>query len=105
MKAIAYHEYGPPENLEMLEMETPAVKADQVLVKVHAASVNALDWHFLTGTPFMVRLMAWLFKSKNKVLGIVRSIDADQVIDYTQEDFAQHITNLLARVVEILSLW
>ncbi len=53
----------------------------------------------------MVRLMAWLFKSKNKVLGIVRSIDADQVIDYTQEDFAQHITNLLARVVEILSLW
>jgi NADPH:quinone reductase-like Zn-dependent oxidoreductase len=44
--------------------------ADQVLVKVHAASVNALDWHFLTGTPFLARIMAGgLLKPKQKILG------------------------------------
>ena len=71
MKAMVYHDYGPPDNLEMQEIETPAVRADQVLVKVHAASVNALDWHFLTGTPFLARIMAGgLLKPKQKILGV-----------------------------------
>jgi NADPH:quinone reductase-like Zn-dependent oxidoreductase len=71
MKAIVYHEYGPPDNLEMQEIETPAAKDDQVLVKVHAASVNALDWHFLTGTPFLARIMAGgLLKPKQTILGV-----------------------------------
>ena len=70
MKAIVYHNYGSPDNLELQEIEIPVVKDDQVLVKVHAASVNWLDWHFLTGTPFVARLMAGLLKPKNKVLGI-----------------------------------
>jgi NADPH:quinone reductase-like Zn-dependent oxidoreductase len=70
MKAIVYHNYGSPDNLELGEIEMPAVKDDEVLVKVHAASVNWLDWHFLTGTPFLARLMAGLLKPKNKVLGI-----------------------------------
>jgi NADPH:quinone reductase-like Zn-dependent oxidoreductase len=71
MKAMVYYDYGPPDNLEMQEIEVPAVKADQVLVKVHAASVNALDWHFLTGTPFLARIMAGgLLKPKQKILGV-----------------------------------
>jgi NADPH:quinone reductase-like Zn-dependent oxidoreductase len=70
MKAMVYHNYGSPDNLELQEIEMPVVKDDQVLVKVHAASVNWLDWHFLTGTPFLARLMAGLLKPKNKVLGI-----------------------------------
>jgi NADPH:quinone reductase-like Zn-dependent oxidoreductase len=70
MKAIVYHNYGSPDNLELQEIEMPAVKDDQVLVKVHAASVNWHDWHFLTGTPFMARLMAGgLLRPKNRVLG------------------------------------
>ena len=70
MKAMVYHNYGSPDVLEPKEIEKPAAKDDEVLVKVHAASVNWHDWHFLTGTPFMVRLMAGLLKPKNKVLGI-----------------------------------
>lgn len=70
MKAMVYHEYGSPDNLELGEVEMPAIKDDEVLVKVHAASVNWLDWHFLTGTPFLARFMAGLFKPKNQVLGI-----------------------------------
>ena len=70
MKAMIYHDYGSPDVLELQEIEKPVVKDDEVLVKVHAASVNPHDWHFLTGTPFMVRLMAGLLKPKNKVLGI-----------------------------------
>jgi NADPH:quinone reductase-like Zn-dependent oxidoreductase len=70
MKAMVYHEYGSPDVLELEEIEEPVVKGDQVLVSVRAASVNWLDYHFLTGTPFMVRLMAGLLKPKNKVLGI-----------------------------------
>ena len=71
MKAIVYHEYGSPENLALQDVEMPAIKDDEVLVKVHAASVNWLDWHFLTGTPFMARIMAGGFlKPGNKILGI-----------------------------------
>jgi NADPH:quinone reductase-like Zn-dependent oxidoreductase len=71
MKAMVYHSYGSPDNLELQEVETPAVEDDQVLVKVHAASLNPLDWYFLTGTPFLARIMAGgLRKPKEKILGI-----------------------------------
>jgi len=68
---MVYHEYGSPDNLEMQEVEMPTVKDDEVLVRVHAASVNALDWHFLTGTPFLARVMAGgLLKPKQTILGV-----------------------------------
>ena len=69
MKAIVYHEYGPPDVLELKEVEKPAPNDDEVLIKVHAASVTPLDWHFLTGTPYIARLMAGLLKPKRQVLG------------------------------------
>jgi len=43
MRAMVYHEYGTPDNLQLQEIPVPAVRDDQVLVKVHAASVNAID--------------------------------------------------------------
>jgi NADPH:quinone reductase-like Zn-dependent oxidoreductase len=70
MKAMVYHDYGSPDVLELSEIEMPVINDDGVLVRVHAASVNWLDWHFLTGTPFLGRIMAGLLKPKNKVLGI-----------------------------------
>ena len=71
MKALVFHQYGPPEMLEMQEIDMPAFEEDQVLVRVHAASVNALDWHFLTGRPFLARIMnGGIFKPKQTVLGV-----------------------------------
>ena len=70
MKAMVYHDYGSPDNLELQEMDMPGLQDDEVLVEVRAASANWLDWHFLAGKPLMVRLMAGLFKPKNSVLGI-----------------------------------
>lgn len=70
MKAIVHEKYGPPEVLRLIEVEKPAPKEDEVLVKVHAASVNALDWHLLTADIFLVRLMGQgLRKPKNPRLG------------------------------------
>ena len=70
MKAIVYHKYGSPEVLQLKEVEKPTPKDDEVLVKVHAASLNAADWHLLRGKPFLVRLMGFgLLKPKNKILG------------------------------------
>jgi NADPH:quinone reductase-like Zn-dependent oxidoreductase len=69
MKAIVYHRYGPPDVLELEEVETPVVTDDQVLVKVHAASVNPLDWHNMRGVPYLVRATGGLAKPKNTGLG------------------------------------
>jgi len=70
MKAIIYTKYGSPDVLEFKEVEKPTPKDDEVLVKVHAASLNAADWHLLRGKPFLVRLMGFgLLKPKNKILG------------------------------------
>jgi len=70
LKAIVRTKYGPPEVLELREIDKPIPKDNQVLVKVYAASVNPLDWHVLRGEPFLVRLMGFgLLKPKHLVLG------------------------------------
>lgn len=70
MKAIVYTEYGPPDVLQLREVENPTPKDDEVLVKVHAASVNYADWAFVRGKLFLVRLMgAGLLKPRNAILG------------------------------------
>ena len=69
MKAIVYHKYGPPDVLELQETKKPSVKEGEVLVKVHAASVNPLDWHILRATPFFARAATGLLKPKHKILG------------------------------------
>jgi len=70
MKAMVYNEYGFPESLELQNIDKPVLGDNDVLVNVLASSVNWLDWHFLTGKPFMARLMSGLFKPKYPVLGI-----------------------------------
>jgi NADPH:quinone reductase-like Zn-dependent oxidoreductase len=57
MKAITQQKYGPPEVLELKEIPKPVPKENEVLVKVHAAALNAADWHLMRGTPFLMRLM------------------------------------------------
>jgi len=70
MKAIVYEKYGSPDVLELRDIEKPTPQEDEVLVKVHAASVNAMDYRFLTGTPYLARIMAGLFKPKHRILGL-----------------------------------
>ena len=70
MKAMVYHTYGSPDVLKLEEIEKPTLQDDEVLVKVHAASANAADWHLLRGKPFLMRLMGFgLLKPKHKFLG------------------------------------
>ena len=70
MKAIWQTKYGPPDVLQFKEVEKPTPKEDEVLVKVHAASANAYDWHLLSADIFLVRLMGGgLLKPKNTILG------------------------------------
>jgi NADPH:quinone reductase-like Zn-dependent oxidoreductase len=70
MKAIVYENYGPPDVLKLAEVDKPVPKANEVLIKVQAASLNAFDWHMLLPDPFMVRLMGGgLLKPKNRILG------------------------------------
>ena len=70
MKAIVYTEYGPSDVLNLEEVQKPVPKDDEVLVKVHAASANAADWHLMRADPFLVRLMGFgLLKPKKGLLG------------------------------------
>ncbi|HUU39696.1 MAG TPA: NAD(P)-dependent alcohol dehydrogenase [Desulfatiglandales bacterium] len=69
MKAIVYTKYGSPDVLELKEVEKPTPKDNEVLIKVHAASVNSTDLGFLEGKPYVVRLMFGLLKPKLKILG------------------------------------
>ncbi len=70
MKAIIFEKYGQPDVLQLKEIEKPAPKEDEVLVKVQAVSLNAADWHLLTADPFLVRLMGEGFlKPKHQILG------------------------------------
>jgi NADPH:quinone reductase-like Zn-dependent oxidoreductase len=70
MKAIVYEKYGPPDVLQFKEIATPAPADDEVLIHVRAASVNPLDWHFMRGEPWFIRLMTGLRKPKDERLGV-----------------------------------
>ena len=71
MKAIVYYKYGSPDVLELQEIDKPIAKDDEVLVRVRAVSVNPLDWHFIRGLPYIVRLMGFaLLKPKRNIPGV-----------------------------------
>src|SRR6266699_2797955 len=71
MKAVVYTNYGSPDVLEIRDIKKPVPNDDQVLVKVRAASLNPLDWHFMEGTPYIVRAMGvGLRKPKDPRLGV-----------------------------------
>jgi NADPH:quinone reductase-like Zn-dependent oxidoreductase len=69
MKAIVFRRYGTPDVLEVREVVKPTPKDDEVLVRVHAASINDWDWQVLQGIPFSNRLTFGLRKPKKQILG------------------------------------
>jgi NADPH:quinone reductase-like Zn-dependent oxidoreductase len=83
MKAIAYSAFGPPDVLALAELPVREPKDREVLIKVRAAALNPLDWHFLRGEPGLMRLMG---KPNNKVPGV---------------DVAGHVEALGAKVTSL----
>jgi NADPH:quinone reductase-like Zn-dependent oxidoreductase len=69
MKAVVYENYGSTDVLELREIDKPSVADDEVLVKIHAASIQQTDIRFRTGTPFLARVLGGLFRPKNQILG------------------------------------
>jgi len=70
MKAIVYRCYGSPDVLEFEDIEKPTPADDEVLVKVVAASVNPLDWHYMRGSPYIMRLLAGLGAPNDARMGV-----------------------------------
>lgn len=83
MKAIVYEKYGSPDVLQLKEIEKPTPAAGQVLVKIHAASANPLDWHRMRADPFIVRFGEgfWRPQAGSKlgadIAGVVEAVGKD----------------------------
>jgi NADPH:quinone reductase-like Zn-dependent oxidoreductase len=82
MKAIVQDRYGSAEVLETQEIDKPQIGDDEVLVRVHAASIHVGDWILMTGSPFVMRFATGLRKPKNRVpgtdvAGIVEAVGTD----------------------------
>jgi len=86
MKAIVFTQYGSPDGLELKEIPKPTPKDDELLIRVHASSINSWDWEFLNGVPLINRLMFGLLRPKpgKQILG------AD--IAGTVEEVGRHVT-------------
>ena len=69
MKAVVMESYGTPDVLELRDVARPTPKAGEVLVRVHAASVNDWDWGLLQGAPFVIRMFNGLFTPKVQIIG------------------------------------
>ena len=69
MKAIIHTRYGPPEVLQLAEVPKPSPKENEVLVKVHATTVNRTDCGFRSAEYFISRFFSGLFRPKNQILG------------------------------------
>jgi NADPH:quinone reductase-like Zn-dependent oxidoreductase len=69
LKAIVCEKYGSPDVIQLKQVEKPTPKANEVLIKIFAASINYMEWGFLRGKPFLVRIWSGFFKPKIKILG------------------------------------
>lgn len=81
MKAIRYHAYGTPDQLTLEEVDKPIASANEVLIRVRAASLNSWDWDLLRGTPWIVRIGGWS-KPRFSILGC----DVAGVVEATGEN-------------------
>ena len=70
MQAAVSRCYGSPDVVEIADIEKPTPGVDEVLVKIHAASVNPLDWHYMRGSPYLMRLVSGLGKPDSVRMGV-----------------------------------
>ncbi len=103
MKAIIYTKYGPPDVVQLSDIEKPVPKDNEVLIKIHASTVNRTDCGFRSAEYFIVRFFAGLVYPKNKILGneFAGQIEAvgkkvntfnpgDKVFGYDDKKFGAH---------------
>ena len=70
MRAVVYCDYGSPRTLRLAQIEKPVATDDQIVVRVRAAAVNPLDWHYMRGTPYIGRMEMGLRRPKVTRLGV-----------------------------------
>ncbi|HRP56556.1 NAD(P)-dependent alcohol dehydrogenase [Agriterribacter sp.] len=103
MKAAVYERYGPPEVVQVRETEKPVPKENEVLIKVHAATVNRTDCGFRSAGYFIVRFFSGLLKPRNRILGcefageiettgkaVTHFKAGDRVLGYNDSKFGAH---------------
>ena len=114
MKAIVYRCYGSPDVLEFEDIEKPTPANGEVLVKVVAASVNPLDWHFMRGSPYIMRLGSGLGAPNDASMGVdfAGTVEAvgrnvkrfkrgDEVFGGRSGAFAEYVTVLEDRALAL----
>ncbi len=99
MKAIVFTQYGPPDGLELKDVPEPRPKDGELLIRVHASSINSWDWEYLNGTPFINRLMFGLLRPKRGK----QRLGAD--IAGTIEDVGRHVTRFQPGDAVFGDLW
>lgn len=103
MKAAINTKYGPPEVVQLMEIEKPVPKDNEILIKIHATTVNRTDCGFRSAEYFISRFFSGLFKPKNKILGnefsgtiekIGKNVSTftvgDKVFGYNDKTFGSH---------------
>ncbi len=103
MKAAVHTRYGPPEVVQVLEIDKPTIKADELLIKIHATTVNRTDCGFRSAKPFIVRFFSGLTRPRATVLGnefagVVEAVGSevrsfgvgDRVFGYSEGRFGAH---------------
>src|SRR5688500_15348111 len=110
MKAAVHDRYGPPDVVRIADIDQPVPRARQVLVKVHAGTVNRTDCGFRAGKPFVVRFFGGLPRPRIPVWGcefageieaVGAEVDAfavgDRVFGYSESTFGGHAEYLVAK--------
>jgi len=116
MKAAVHTRYGPPDVVRVVDVDKPAAKADEVLIKVHATTVNRTDCGFRAAKPFIVRFFTGLVRLRvwilgNEFAGVVEAVGGgvtsfkagDRVFGYCEGRFGAHAEYLVVSQANALA--